>query len=473
MAKPKRVGIYVRISKDLKGRELGIQRQERACRELCERLGWGVRNVYPENDVSASTTSKRRRPAYAEMMRDARDGLIDGIVVYSIDRLTRRISELSSFLEDQKEHGFAFATTEGEDTSTAGGRMILTIKGAVAQQETERMSERINNSLLQRREQGKPHAGGKRQFGFKAGTHFQELDEVETGLIRKGWAMLTAPAPKTPGDVARHWNAEGSTTPQGGAWTIQSVKRVYRSERTGGIITYQGQDIGDSIYGAPLSRQQWERAQAVLDSRSTPAAQGSGKRKHVYSGFLRCGRCGSAMRVQWATVQGRTFRRTFCHSGQRGKDGRLGCGRVSRSYAWIEEQLDAVVEAALASRTPPRQAETPAEDLTGGINLLEHRVQVLRSHWKEGRMEDEDYFASLTHLRTELRALRSRESAADVRRTRAEIDTLAVWKNDDAENLERRRAIVATVIDHVDVFSVGRGRRKPPEATSIAVTPAS
>ncbi|MGW4699549.1 recombinase family protein [Streptomyces sp. NPDC004285] len=473
MAKPKRVGIYVRISKDRKGRELGIQRQENSCRELCERLGWGVLRVYSENDVSASTTSRRSRPAYAEMLRDARDGLVDGIVVHSIDRLTRRIGELSSFLEEQREHGFAFATTEGEDTSTAGGRMVLTIKGAVAQQETERMSERINASLLQRRERGEPHAGGKRQFGFEEGSHFQALDETEAELIGEGWRMLTDSSPKTPGDVARYWNATGSTTPQGRAWTIQSVKRVYRSERTGGIITYKGQDIGDSVYGAPLTRHQWERVQAVLDSRSTPAARDSGKRKHLYSGFLRCGGCGSTMRVQWATVQGRTFRRTFCHSGQNGRDGRLGCGKVSRSYAWIEEQLDALVEAALVSRPPRRRADMPSEDLAGGITLLEHRVQALRNRWKEGGMEDEDYFASLAHLRAELHTLRSRENAADIRRLRPETDTLAVWKDDGPENLGRRRALVATVIDHVDVFSVGRGRRKPPEITSIAVTPAS
>jgi hypothetical protein len=77
------------------------------------------------------------------MMKDARSGVIDAIVVYSIDRLTRRITELTSFLEEQKEYGFAFATTEGEDTSSASGRMVLTIKGAVAQQETERMAERV------------------------------------------------------------------------------------------------------------------------------------------------------------------------------------------------------------------------------------------------------------------------------------------------------------------------------------------
>ncbi|MER5849796.1 recombinase family protein [Streptomyces sp. NPDC002012] len=470
MAKPKRVGIYVRISKDRKGQELGIQRQEKACRELCERMGWGVLKLYPENDVSASTTSKRRRSQYTEMLRDARDGLIDGIVVYSIDRLTRRIGELTSFLEEQKEHGFAFATTEGEDTSTANGRMILTIKGAVAQQETERMSERVNNSLLQRREQGKPHAGGKRQFGFKTGSHFQKLDEAEAELIREGYRMLMDRSPKTPGDVARCWNSEGTTTPQGGAWTIQSVKRVYRSERTGGIITYRGQDIGDSIYGAPLTREQWENVQTLLDGRATPAAQGSGKRKHLYSGFLRCGNCGSALRVQWATIQGRTFRRTFCHSGQRGKDGRLGCGKVSRKYVWIEERLNEVVEVALRARMPQRE-EVPAEELTGEISLLETRIRALRSRWKDGQMEDEDYFDSLAHLREELQTLRTREAATVIRRSRAETDPLTIWMDDGIENLERRRAIVATVIDHVDVFSVGRGRRKPPEVTSIKVRP--
>ncbi|WP_306326046.1 recombinase family protein [Streptomyces venezuelae] len=472
MARPKRVGIYVRISKDPRGRELGIQRQEQACRELCARLGWSVLKVYPDNDVSASTTSSRRRPRYEELLRDARTGCLDGIVVYSVDRLTRRISELSGFLEEQRQHGFAFATTEGEDTSTAHGRMILTIKGAVAQQETERMSERINSSLLQRREQGKPHAGGRRQFGFGAGSHFQELDVTETALIREGYDMLTGREPRTPGDVARYWNAAGSRTPHGGAWTIQAVKRVYRSERTGGIITYKGQDIGDSVYGASLTRQQWENVQTVLDRRSTPAPQGSGRRKHLYTGFLRCGNCGSALRIQWATIQGRTFRRALCHSGQRARDGRLGCGKVSRSLAWIEERLDALVEATLLSRTPAR-TEGPTEDLAGGIALLEHRVQELRSRWKAGLTDDEDYFDALAHLRTQLRSLRTRRDEADIRRTVAEVDALAVWKDDDPGKLERRRALLATVIDHVDVFSVGRGRRKPPEEDSIEVVRAT
>ncbi|MEU2133401.1 recombinase zinc beta ribbon domain-containing protein [Streptomyces sp. NPDC018352] len=283
--------------------------------------------------------------------------------------------------------------------------------------------------------------------------------------------MLMDRSRKTPGDVARYWNSEGSRTPQGGAWTIQSVKRVYRSERTGGIVTYKGQDIGDSIYGAPLTRAEWENVQFLLDGRATPAVQGSGKRKHLYSGFLRCGNCGSALRVQWATVQGRTFRRTYCHSGQRGKKGSLGCGKVSRQYTWIEERLDEVVEAALEARTP-RLEEAPAEDLMSEINQLESRIGALRSRWKDGRIGDEDYCDSLAHLREELRTLHTRKAVTFARRSCTEANALAAWKDTAAENLERRRAIVATVIDHVDVFSVGRGRRRPPEITSIEIAPA-
>ncbi|MFI1966933.1 recombinase family protein [Streptomyces pathocidini] len=468
MAKPKRVGIYVRISRDRKGQELGIQRQEKACRELCEQRGWSVHKLYPENDTSASTTSRKKRPQYTEMMRDAKTGVIDAIVVYSIDRLTRRISELTSFLDEQKEYGFQFATTEGEDTSTASGRMILTIKGAVAQQETERMAERVNAALLQRREQGKPHAGGKRQFGFEAGSHFRELDDEETKLIRVGYQMLMSQ--KTPGDVARLWRDRKTTTPEGRAWTIQSVKRVFRSQRTGGIVTYKGQDIGDSIYPSPLKREEWENVQALLDSRATPAAQGSGKRKHVYTGFLKCGHCGAPMRVQWATIQGRTFRRTFCHSAQGNGMGGLGCGKVSRKYDWIEERLNEVVEAALSKRKP-KPLPTPDVDLAAEITGVESRIRLLRLRWKDGQMEDEDYYDSLTHLRGQLQQLRTREAAAVVAVAQEETDALAVWHDDNEENLERRRAIVASVIKQVEVYSIGRGRRKPPEITSIKITP--
>ncbi|WP_327415694.1 hypothetical protein [Streptomyces sp. NBC_01233] len=85
-------------------------------------------------------------------------------------------------------------------------------------------------------------------------------------------------------------------------------------------------------------------------------------------------------------------------------------------------------------------------------------------------MEDEDYFDSLTHLRVQLQQLRTREAVAVAASTQTETDALAVWRDESDENLERRRAVVASVIKEVQVFSIGRGCRKPPETDSIKIT---
>jgi DNA invertase Pin-like site-specific DNA recombinase len=60
----KRAAIYTRISRDKEGTELGVQRQEQDCRALAERDGLQVVRVYTENDIGASTLSKKRRPEY-------------------------------------------------------------------------------------------------------------------------------------------------------------------------------------------------------------------------------------------------------------------------------------------------------------------------------------------------------------------------------------------------------------------------
>lgn len=307
-------------------------------------------------------------------------------------------------------------------------------------------------------------------FGFEHGSGFQRLVPEEVKLIRLGYDMLMDR--KTPGEVARTWNDKGSRSSGSGTmWTLHKVKRVYRSERLGGIITYKGQVLGDSIYPHPLTKEEWENIQTVLDSRATPVAQGSGKRKHLYSGFLECANCNVSMAVQWASDKTRTFRQTRCQPGRTGADGRIGCGKVSRAYTWIEDRLNEVVEAALIARQPTITPHRFGVDLTGDISRLEERIRLLRLRWKEQKLEDEDYFDALGHLRAELQSLRAQEAAAAVAQSQTEVDALAVWRDDTMQNLERRRAIAATVIAKVEVYSIGRGRRKPPEIDSIRVIP--
>lgn len=92
--------IYSRISHDPEGRQAGVERQEQDCRRMAEERGWLVLEpVYRENDTSASTRSKKRRPVFDKMLDDLADGSVGVLLAYSTSRLTRRPMEYESLIE--------------------------------------------------------------------------------------------------------------------------------------------------------------------------------------------------------------------------------------------------------------------------------------------------------------------------------------------------------------------------------------
>lgn len=100
-----RVGIYVRAAVDRTGGQL-LDRQEQACRQLAERLGWTIVDVYRETGAGRSTA----RPEYQRLLADARHGRIDTIVADDHDRLGRTPETLEPALQ------FARVVTAAEST---------------------------------------------------------------------------------------------------------------------------------------------------------------------------------------------------------------------------------------------------------------------------------------------------------------------------------------------------------------------
>lgn len=126
-----KVAIYTRISDDKAGEGLGVARQEEDCRKKAATLGWTDLTVYSDNDISAS--KDKVRPAYKQMMQDMAEGKIDGLIVYDLDRLTRKPAELEEFIDLADRHKISLANVSGDvDLTTPNGRMIARIKGAVA-----------------------------------------------------------------------------------------------------------------------------------------------------------------------------------------------------------------------------------------------------------------------------------------------------------------------------------------------------
>lgn len=121
-----RCAIYQRISNNPEGRALGIERQLEDCQARADRKGWTVAQVFTDNDLSASTRSRKPRREYAEMLAAAERGEFEVILAYSNSRLTRRPAELEQLVSLFERAGVRICTVAsgGTDLSRADGRAI-------------------------------------------------------------------------------------------------------------------------------------------------------------------------------------------------------------------------------------------------------------------------------------------------------------------------------------------------------------
>ena len=100
------------------------------------------------------------QPSSECIVTDYEAGLLDSIVCYDMDRLTRQPRELEDWIDRAEQRGLLLVTANGDaDLSTDGGRMYARIKVAVAHGEVEQKGARQSCAQRQRAEQGRPPKG--------------------------------------------------------------------------------------------------------------------------------------------------------------------------------------------------------------------------------------------------------------------------------------------------------------------------
>lgn len=132
MSDPVKIG-YARVSTVDQSEELQIQALEKA----------GCYQIYIDHGVTGRTM---RRPELEATLKSLRPG--DSLTVWKLDRLGRNVRGLSELLEELEQRGIYFESlTEGIDTSKAVGRLMFHILAAVAEMESNLVSERTKAGL--------------------------------------------------------------------------------------------------------------------------------------------------------------------------------------------------------------------------------------------------------------------------------------------------------------------------------------
>ena len=120
--------------------------------------------IYSDKGYSGKNTN---RPEFQRLMNDIRNGIIDTVIVYKLDRISRSILDFSNMMNIFQQHGVTFISyTEKFDTSTPMGMAMLNICIVFAQLERETIQLRVSDAYYSRSEKGF-YMGGRVPYGFK------------------------------------------------------------------------------------------------------------------------------------------------------------------------------------------------------------------------------------------------------------------------------------------------------------------
>lgn len=448
------VAIYARISQDREGAGLGIERQLSDCRAHAERRGWTVAEEYVDDDISAY--SGRRRPAYERMLEDIADGHRDAILAWHMDRLHRRPIELEELARMCERAGVTtLETVNGAfDLGTGDGMLVARMLAAVAANESDSKRRRGRRKSREIAESGRPHMGGSmRPFGFQEDRITHRPDEAQA--IRTIADRLLAGESLT--SICRSLEADGVTTVTGNTWRTPVLRQLMLNPRIYGIRVHQGQPLGPAVWEPIITPDKGEALRLLLtnpDRRTNRTA-----RRYLLSGMCRCHLCGTVM----YSVPRYETRRYLCRSGHDFG----GCGRMAVAAVPLEQIISEAVLQRLDSPTLHDamagrvQDGGMARELSDQIAADTAQLEELADLYSERAITAPEWKRAREAIEVRRAAARRRLSGlSGTRNIDAYIGNGAALRAQWADlNLNRQRAIVQALVDHVEILPGTRGTR--------------
>jgi DNA invertase Pin-like site-specific DNA recombinase len=143
MMKAKRAALYVRVSTD----HQSVENQVRELREVAERRGWSVVEVYRDAGISGAK-GRDKRPGLDAMLKDASRRKFDVVMAWAIDRLGRSLKDLLGTIDHLKEVGVdLYLDQQNIDTTTPTGKLLFQITGAFGEFERSMIQQRVRAGL--------------------------------------------------------------------------------------------------------------------------------------------------------------------------------------------------------------------------------------------------------------------------------------------------------------------------------------
>ncbi|MCK4882103.1 MAG: recombinase family protein [Candidatus Omnitrophica bacterium] len=365
-----KVAIYTRVSTDEQASEgYSLQVQEEFLKDHIQKYGWeiyhpdGAGNIYTDE----MSGYKLERPGLQRMMEDARNKKFDMILVYKIDRLSRRLKDLENIRTELETYDVHLkSATEPFDTTDSSGRLMFQQLGAFAEFERSRIKERVFPGMVKGVQNGNWQGSRYSPYGYKYNKQKKELEIVpkEAKTVQTIYEMYLAS--KSTVEITRHFYEKGTKSRGGGRFHSKFVRDILRNRLYIGDLVWNKYHYDPikktkkglkSVKNDPskviiakgkhkplIDKKDWEKVQGKLDRNRRGALHRKSIRIYPLTGILFCGVCDFKFRGASNISSHKTGEKKRWYRCDAKHQHAIDCNAKGVLAEVIEPQIEAILE---------------------------------------------------------------------------------------------------------------------------------
>jgi DNA invertase Pin-like site-specific DNA recombinase len=261
------------------------------------------------------------RPGLQELFRDIKAGLINCVVVYKIDRLSRSLLDFAKIVELFDKHNVSFvAVTQSFDTSNSMGRLMLNVLLSFAQYERELTGERIRDKIAASKKLGY-WTGGYAPLGYDIRDRALKINESEAKTVRYIFNKFIELKSIT--ELLQHLKSLDIKTKLGRTLCKNSIRQILMNPVYKGYVRHKFAEY-KGLHEAILSEEVFQKAKDTFVGQSfeNPHKDSNVLLKDI----IRCGCCDCVMTPTCCNKRDRKYRyytcsnhlrKKSCHSGNK------------------------------------------------------------------------------------------------------------------------------------------------------------
>ena len=331
-----RVAFYTRISTDEDHQKYSLDAQRDRLEAFARAQygdDWELVRVYTDQESG----THMRRPGLTALLSDAEARALDVVLVYRVDRLSRKVRELAQMVDELAKWGVALKSiTEPFDTTNLAGKMMLQMLGVFAEFEHGTIVERTKVGMEKKARTGL-WVSGTVPYGYRRDPQMKTLvpHEGEAAFVRKLFTLY-ATGREGVWSLRRQFTEMGYRKRSGKPWDRRCLLFLLRNPVYVGKIRWID-DLHAGTHDPIVSEELFGKVQAILQSRSDVQKGRHGRVGSVrfLTGLIRCGICEGGMMGVSTRKKGRKHSYYACLTREREK-------RCDQEYVRADE-LEGIV----------------------------------------------------------------------------------------------------------------------------------